>query len=314
VIERFYSEPPVGLGLKPSKLTPKGKPSTDDEAMTSVNHPEAGLLLEFRGLNKAVSTWFKGLPDKADQGGYIHPDFRQHGTLTHRLSCAEPNSQQFPREGPVKSMFIPEEGCELVEFDYRAIEFRLAAWYSGDENLINVFKTNGDIHQFVADRLGISRQPAKNTNFTIIYAGGPSRIAATAGIPLKAARIIYNDYRAEYPKLFAIADRCEELAEARGYIKYWDGRRRVFKQTFECRKAFNSIVQGGAFQIIKRSMLELEAMNVDMVNQVHDSIWVNMEIGADKQPIISAMVDWTVERFKMPFDVEWKILNGKVIA
>jgi len=314
VITRFFSPIPDGLGLSPTKRTPGGKPSTDDEAMTAVNHPEAGLLLEYRGLAKATSTWFEGFQTKCDQAGYLHPTFKQHGTLTHRLSAENPNPQQIPREGSVKSLFLPEEGCELVEFDYRAIEFRLAAWYSGDENLIEVFRTDGDIHQYVADRLGIKRQSAKNTNFTIIYAGGPSRIATTAGIPLKDARAIYASYREEYPKLFAIADKCEYLAEKRGYIKYWDGRRRIFKQTFECRKAFNSVVQGGAFQIIKRSMLHLEEMGVDMRNQVHDSIWVNVPIGESKQSIIDAMVDWTVERFDMPFHVDWKVLHKGVLV
>lgn len=314
VIARFFGPVPDGLGLRPSKKTPGGKPSTDDEAMTAVNHPEAGLLLEFRGLQKATSTWFLGLANRADQRGYVHPDFRQHGTLTHRLSCSNPNSQNFPREGPVKKLFLPEEGCELIEFDYRAIEFRLAAWYSGDTDLIDVFRNNGDIHQFVADRLGIARQPAKNTNFTIIYAGGPSRIADTAGISLAEARTIYRDYRASYPKLFAIAEKCSELAEKRGYIKYWDGRRRIFHEGFEARKAFNSVIQGGAFQIIKRSMLVLQEMGVDIRNQVHDSIWVNVPIGESKQPIIDAMVDWTVERFEMPFDVEWKVLTGAKVA
>lgn len=310
VRERFFGPPPHGLGLRPSKLTPKTSlPATDEEALTGINHPEAGLLLEYRGLHKAVSTWFEGLPDKADQGGYLHPDFRQHGTLTHRLSCAEPNSQQFPREGPVRSLFLSEEGFDLVEFDYRAIEFRLAAWYCHNESLMDLFRRNGDIHQFVAERLGIGRQPAKNTNFAIIYAGGPGTIARTAGIPLKEAREIYRAYREEYPELFEIAEKCERLARARGWIRYWDGRRRVFKADYEYRKAFNSVVQGGAFQIIKRSMLMLHEQGVDMRNQVHDSIWVNVPHGESYDPIINTMVDWTVEQFGIPFHVESKVLH-----
>jgi DNA polymerase-1 len=310
IVKRFFGPEPVGLGLRPLKRTPSGQPSTDEGAMAGINHPEAGLLIEYRGLQKATSTWFQGLQDKADQGGYVHPSFKQHGTLTHRLSGENPNPQQFPREGPVRELFLPEEGCDLIEFDYRAIEFRLAAYYAQCKPLIEVFRENGDIHSAVASALGIGRQPAKNTNFCILYLGGPSRIAETAGIPLGEARGIYKRYHELYPEIFAISDYCEMLAKKRGWVKYWDGRRRVFKEDYECRKAFNSIVQGGAFQIIKRSMLELSMHGVDMCNQVHDSIWVSHPKGDSKDKIISIMEDWTEEQFKFRFHVEWKVLHA----
>lgn len=310
VIDRFFGEPPHGLGLKPTKRTPGGRASVDEDTLSAINHPEAGLLLEFRGLQKATSTWYLGFQEKADMAGYLHPYFKQHGTVTHRLSASNPNPQQIPRDGLVKGMFLPEEGCDLVEFDYRAVEFRLATVYGNVESLLEVFRQNGDVHSAVAERLGIPRYIAKNTNFCIIYGGGAGRIAATAGISLSTAKDVYDEYRREYSGLFEISTRCESLARQRGFIKYWDGRRRIFKWESEYRKAFNSVIQGGAFQIIKRSMLYLDALGYDIRNQVHDSIWINLPHGSPIDPVERVMVDWTVKQFGIPFHIESKVLHS----
>jgi len=307
---RLFGERPNGLGLVPSKTTPGGKPSVDEDTLTGINHPEAGLLLEYRGLLKQVSTYFEGYLTRLDPAGYLHPTFKQHGTLTHRLSAENPNLQQVPRDGLVKGLFLPEEGCDLVEFDYRAVEFRLAAVYAELDGLLEVFRQNGDPHQAVADRLGIPRYIAKNTTFCILYGGGPNRIALTAGIPLAVAKEIYSHYHAEYGSLFNIAEKSERLALKRGFVRYWDKRRRVFKANYECRKAFNSIIQGGAFQIIKRSMMELDRQGYDMRNQVHDSIWLNLPKGWTPDPIEKIMVDWTEDEFGIPFHVDHKILHS----
>jgi len=309
-IDRFYSEQPKGLGLVPLKQTRGGRPSVDEAALAGVNHPEAGLLLEYRGLQKAKSTWFDGFLAKADADGYLHPTFKQHGTLTHRLSAENPNPQQIPRDGQVKGLFMPDEGCDLIEFDYRTIEFRLGAVYADVKSLLEVFRNDGDLHQEVADRLGIVRPTAKNVNFTIIYLGGVEVLVNKYRIPRKEAQRIISDYRRIYPEIFAFAKRCQDLAERRGWIRYWDGRLRIFKHKWECKDAWNSLLQGGAFQIIKRSMLELQKEGIDIRNQVHDAIWVNVPKGYDLTIIEKIMVDWTEPQFGIPFTVESKVLHS----
>lgn len=308
-IDRFFSEQPKGLGLVPSKLTRNGRPSVDESVLAGINHPEAGLLLEYRGLLKARSTWFNGFLTRCDQDGYLHPTFKQHGTLTHRLSAENPNPQQIPREGLVKGLFMPDEGCDLVEFDYRTIEFRLGAVYAGVESLLEVFRRNGDLHQEVAERLNISRPVAKNVNFTILYGGGVEVLVQKYGVNRKEAQRIITDYRNLYPELFAFAKKCQDLAERRGWIRYWDGRLRIFKNKWECKDAFNSLIQGGAFQIIKKSMLALADQGIDIRNQVHDAIWVNVPKGYNLSIIEKIMVDWTEEKFRIPFHVESKVLH-----
>lgn len=309
-IDRFFSELPKGLGLRPSKLTRNGRPSVDESVLAGINHPEAGLLLEYRGLAKAESTWFTGFLTKADQDGYLHPTFKQHGTLTHRLSAENPNPQQIPRDGQVKGLFMPDEGCDLVEFDYRTIEFRLGAVYADVKSLLEVFRANGDLHQTVAERLGIVRPTAKNVNFTIIYLGGVEVLVQKYGVNRKEAQRIITDYRNIYPEIFAFAKKCQDLAERRGWIRYWDGRLRIFKNKWECKDAWNSLLQGGAFQIIKRSMLELAKEGIDIRNQVHDAIWINVPKGYDLSIIEKIMVDWTEPQFGIPFHVESKVLHA----
>jgi DNA polymerase I len=309
-IDRFFSEQPKGLGLHPSKLTRNGRPSVDESVLAGVNHPEAGLLLEYRGLAKAKSTYFEGYLTRCDQDGYLHPTFKQHGTLTHRLSAENPNPQQIPREGQVKGLFMPDEGFDLWEFDYKTVEFRLGSVYADQKDLLKVFRDNGDLHQEVADRLGISRPVAKNVNFTILYGGGVEVLVQKYGINRKEAQRILTDYRHLYPEIFAFARRCQDLAEKRGWIRYWDGRLRIFKNKWDTKDAFNSLIQGGAFQIIKKSMLDLAAEGVDMRNQVHDAVWLQLPKGDDPERVRKVMVDWTEPKFGIPFDVEYRILHA----
>lgn len=308
--ERFFGPSPKGLGLQPSKKTPGGSKSVDESVLTGINHPEAGLLLEYRGLAKAESTWYSGFITRSDQEGRLHPTFNQHGTVTHRLSAENPNPQQIPREGPVKGLFMPEKGCDLIEFDYRTIEFRLGVVYSDVKSLLELFRNNGDLHQEVANRLSIPRFTAKNVNFTIIYGGGVDVLVYKYGVNRKEAIRILSDYRQMYPGIFTMAKKCQELAEQRGWIRLWDGRLRIFKNKWDTKDAFNSLIQGGAFQIIKKSMLMLEKEGIDMRNQVHDAIWVNYPKGEDPEKVCKIMTDWTVEQFGIPFHVEWKVLHS----
>lgn len=311
--DKLYGLPPEGLGLKPSSLTPSGAIQINEAVLTKINHPVAGLVLEYRGLMKAESTWFSGFLEKVDLAGRLHPNFKQHGTLTGRLSCENPNLQQIPREGNrVKDLFIAPPGYELWEFDFSQIELRLAAVYAGEAALIEAFRDGRDIHQTVADSLGISRHAAKTLNFAILYGAGAGKIAEQLGISVGAAKNYLDNYRSEYGGLHRTAEMATRVAEANGYVKLWDGRRRHFKWPSECHKSFNSIIQGGAAAIVKRAGIELHNRYVPIVNQVHDSYWVEISPHVYGDPVgdISyAMSYWTEPKFGLEFTVDAKRLN-----
>jgi DNA polymerase-1 len=188
---------------------------------------------------------------------------------------------------------------------------RLAACYAGNKELLETFQNEGDVHQQVADRLHIKRQTAKTINFAIIYGAGINKIAQQLGIKRTYAETILENYKAAYPEIFYQINVATETAAIQKWVRMWTGRRRHFKYPSEEHKAFNAVIQGGGFEIVKRSMLILDRAGYDIRNCVHDSVWIQMKkpSESDLKEIESLMSDWTAEEFDVRFSVDSKKLN-----
>lgn len=303
--QKFFEE----LGLKPLTYTPKGLPQVNKKFLQNTNHYLSKRVLEYRDWQKQAG-YLKKYLELSEKDGRLHPSFKQHGTVTGRLSCENPNMQQVPRESDIKKMFIPEPGKQLWEIDFRNLELRLTAVYSQCKALLQVFKEEGDVHQMVADQVGVSRQMAKIVNFLITYGGGAPALSFQANISMPEAIKTKRDYEDRYPEIFTTMRAATMAAEENGgKVKMWSGRWRHFRYSSDYHKAFNSIIQGGAFEIVKRSMLLLEQAGVDMRNQVHDSVWIMVDSEDEVIEAEKIMSKWTEEVFGLNFSVDRKRLN-----
>lgn len=318
---------------KPSKQFPKGRPKMGEEFFQKwakdVKTDEArhimGLILEFRGLQKAKSTWYDGWVELMDSQHRIHTTFNQHVAVTTRLTSVGPNVQQIPREDEiegelpldkmVKKLLAAPVGYELWQADYSQIEYRLAGVLSGDSIILDAYRSNSDMHTVTAQRLGMPRHSAKTTNFLFIYEGRPGRWAEVFGRTMDEAKQVYSGYHQTYHTMFGFASRVNRAAAERGYIRLWDGRRRHFKFHFETKKAWNSYVQGGAAIIMKHAMVRIHqdtTLLSRMVSQVHDAIWVLIPSYAVHSEIkkLTEHLEWPSrdKRFVIDFPVEWSRL------
>ena len=317
---RLFESPPLGLGLKIPSLTPNGKPHVSLGWLDSVGHPLTALVSEYRKTAKQLSSYFNAyLSVTTRENPRLHPNFKQHGTETGRLSCENPNLQQIPREeygdASVKKLFLPEPGKELWEIDYRTIEYRLQSVYAQSRKLIELFENEGDFHQLVADditnKVGfpVSRQKAKTINYLMSFGGGPAVLDKQLGIGLGKAKGIHEAYKAAYPEIFDKALEATEVAQRDMEIDMWDGRTRHFKFPSECNKAFNAVIQGGAFSIVKRSMLKLADAGFTISNQVHDSVWIQVDRESEVIEAENIMSGWTHSFFGLTFRTDRKRLN-----
>lgn len=331
---KLFSDPPEGLGLtvpswtpggkKPSKKTGKlspPKPQVRLEWLESVGHPVTALVHEHSKTAKQLSSYFSAYLNLTTRDyDRLHPNFKQHGTVTGRTSCEQPNLQQIPREewkdANVKKLFLPETGKELWEADYRTIEYRLAAVYAQCGRLIRLFEEEGDFHQLVADDISrstgrtLSRQSAKTVNYLMGYGGGIPVLRSKLGVSYSTAQKIHTAYKASYPEIFDKSDEASEYAESNdGEIDMWSGRTRHFTWESEYHKAFNSVIQGGAFEIVKRSMLLLDKAGFDICLQVHDSVWLNADNEKEVIEAQKVMEDWTKDQFGLTFRTDIKRLN-----
>ena len=327
------------LDLPILKRTPAGKASFDKEALEeyeiyldATGDSTAQKVLTYRGWQKTVSSNFQAYLDLKDDNDVIHPNYKVHGTRSCRLSCEKPNLQQIPREsvkpwnGDVKKAFIPRErelylallGSKKIQgtgklclrtFDFKQVEFRLAAAYAKETELLEVFNSGADIFTEMSTRLGRPRHQIKTFVYATLYGAGKKKIGLILKVPQDEADDLYEEYHGTWPGFHQISERATKLALNNGYIDYWTGRRRHLPKA-EARKAFNSIIQGGAFEIVKRRMLALREEPI--VLQVHDSITIEDDDSCDTERIKRVLEDVPESNeFGVKFEVDMVVEGEK---
>ena len=290
------------MGLKPTKKTPGGAPSTNEDALQelALDHPLPRLILDYRGLAKLKSTYTDKLPGMVNPAtGRVHTNYSQAVAVTGRLSSNDPNLQNIPvrtAEGrKIREAFIAEPGCVIVSADYSQIELRIMAHLSNDASLLKAFQEDADIHRATAAEVqGIAfdevtseqRRMAKAVNFGLIYGMSAFGLAQQLNIERSAAQMYIDRYFARYPGVLEYMNRTREQAKTDGYVETLFGRRLYLpeiraagprKQGAE-RAAINAPMQGTAADLIKLAMLAVQGWLDDrglksrLIMQVHDEL------------------------------------------
>lgn len=263
-------------------------------------HPIIADILEYRGLTKLKSTYADGLAEYIDVGGRIHTNFNQTITATGRISSTEPNLQNIPMRMElgrrIRKVFVPREGCVLTDADYSQIELRVLAHMSGDEELIQAYHMDQDIHRITASKVfktpfeevtDLQRRNAKAVNFGIVYGISSFGLSQDLSISKKEAAEYIEQYFATYPKVKEYLDKLVADAKEKGYITTMYGRRRpipelsssnFMQRSFGERVAMNSPIQGTAADIIKIAMIRVwkklrqAGLSSRLILQVHDEL------------------------------------------
>lgn len=279
----------------------------------------AKKILEYRGWQKAVSGYYIPYQRFVERDGRLRAEYKPHGTVTGRFSCSDPNLQQIPKEtnkpwnGSVKSCLIAEDGFGLWELDYSQLEFRLAASASKEQGLLEIFDDDDrDVFTEMAAQLEMERNPTKTLNYTIQYGGGVGRIKKVFGVPASKAKSIIDNYYDTYPNLKKATQMYGQMAKRYGYVDIWSGRRRHFRKPKEEHyKAFNSYIQGGASDIVKKVMvmIDQEGLNNEecrLLLQVHDSLVFEIATGREEYylPLIAEVMTRLGKQFGVRLAVD----------
>lgn len=281
--------------------TKSGKGGSTDERvlkkiMAGKHHDDPaykflGPLLHCRQTRKLVGTYTEPLAASVDLGGRSHTQFSQVSTDTGRLASRSPNHQNIPkRRGPeIRRCFIAPSGSVLVAADMDQLELRIIAEEAQDPRMLDAFHSGRDIHQEVADTIGIPRFPAKVLNYTIVYMAGAQQIADQMKVSKVKAEMWQTAYFRKYYGLSSWIRRYGAECEARLYTETWLGRRRDLSEYFGegisprfrqegLRKAVNTRIQGTAAEIMKLAMLRVESrirsleLESRQLIQIHDEI------------------------------------------
>lgn len=313
---------------------------TDEEYIQSLTsrHPIVGLILEYRGVKKLLSTYVEALPQLVNpRTGHIHTSYNQAVTATGRLSSANPNLQNIPirddRGRRIRQAFIPSDGDHLLlSADYSQVELRLMAHLSADESLIEAFRHDQDIHSATAARLfhtdlqsvtSEQRRRAKTANFGIIYGISAFGLAQRLDISRTEAREIIEGYFASYPKVKEYMDRAAEQARNEGFVSTIFGRRRYLNDIVSRnavargvaeRNAINAPIQGSAADIMKLAMVEMHrkmraaGLRSRMILQVHDEVVIDL-YHPEQEQVVQIVVE-SMERaaqLSVPLTVDYGV-------
>ena len=291
------------LNLPHGKKTKTGW-STNADVLEKLRYeaPIVGAVLEYRQYAKLQSTYADGLLKAMDPDGRIRTRFQMTVTDTGRLSSREPNLQNIPTRtelgSEIRKMFIPAEGCVLVDADYSQIELRLLAHISGDAAMQAAFTSGADIHTATASQVfhvpsadvtHEMRRRAKAVNFGIVYGISAFSLSQDIGVTVAEAKAYMEAYFATFPGVRKYMDDVVAQAKERGFVETLFHRRRELPEirssnfnlrAFGERVALNMPIQGTAADIMKLAMvaverrLKKELPEAALVLQVHDELIV----------------------------------------
>ena len=299
--------------------TAKGMASFQKDWLEGHEHELPQLIVRARKLNKARTTFIDKMIKDHCFDGRIHAEAHamrndRGGTVSGRFSYSNPNLQQVPARDPeignlIRSLFIPEEGCQWGVFDYSQQEPRLTVHYADRMNLagakdavVEYTEKNADFHQIVADMANIPRKQARTINLGLSYGMGKEKLIKELGIDDTEAEGLFQQYHNKVPFIRGLQDQCARVAMERGYIRTFAGRRcrfNLWEDRYErtlplpyeeaqekygdnlkrsyTYKALNRLIQGSAADMTKLAMLGLWEEGIVPHLQVHDEVDISVE-------------------------------------
>jgi DNA polymerase-1 len=307
------------LGMPKTKRTKTGW-TTDAEALAELyattGHPFLEALLRHRDATRLRVT-VEGLLKSVSDDGRIHTTYEQTIAATGRLSSKDPNLQNIPirtEEGRrIREAFVVGPGyTSLMTVDYSQIEMRIMAHLSGDEGLIEAFRSGEDLHRFVGSRVfGVDpaevtpamRSKVKAMSYGLAYGLSAFGLSRQLTIPVEEARGLMEEYFARFGGVRDYLADIVRQARTTGYTETMLGRRRYLpdltsdnrqRREMAERMALNAPIQGSAADIMKVAMLGVrlglaeEGLASRLLLQVHDELV--LEVASGEAGAVEALV------------------------
>jgi len=314
--------------------TPTGAPSTDSSVLTRLAEEDnvelCKEIMEYRQLVKFTSTYITSAIEKSELNGRIHPMYKQHYAVTGRLSSANPNFQNIPRDAKdYKSCLLADPGYIIIKADLAQAEFRCWAHYSNDTDMIRDIEAGLDIHRRTAaeifnkaeeDVTPEERTFAKNCVFGYMYGRGAKAVAAQYGISVEYAQEVKKNFFARYPRAAMWLKKQVAHARAHGYVTTWMGRIRRLPEIHSQdnmvvaeaeRQAKNSPIQGLAsdmnnhYGVTNMRLAKKHVLDVKPMATVHDANFIQVKV-AQLSEMVSIM-DRVVKKAFPDFRCEMKL-------
>ena len=323
------------------KRVKNGKYSTSKDILDKIinKHPIVSEVLDYRALTKLYTNYVVGLKSEVREDRRIHTSYTQTLTRTGRLSSVSPNLQNIPARDEysrlIRKAFVPDPDSVLLSSDYSQVELRVFASMSGEEHLIEAFKSGLDIHTKTAsdiyhvpveDVTKAMRRTAKAVNFGIVYGISSFGLSEDLGIDIKTAKEFLDNYLNTYSGITEYMEQEKKDAYTNGFVTTLMNRRRVIEELKNKnylirssgeRMALNTPIQGTAADIMKKAMVDVydelikRGLKSTILLQVHDEIILNV-INSELEEVKEIVKDKMENAFKLkvPLEVDIQVGNN----
>lgn len=281
--------------FKPTRFSNKtGKPKADTVSLIEWPSPLATIVMKLRRVSKARTTYLKHFNSEI-----LRVSFNQNGARTGRFSSSDPNLQNIPRPdedsllGKMRICFIARKGRRLLFVDYKQLQLRLAAHFSGEQHMIDAINSGKDLHDGTCHRIfeidkdnpkwEILRYLAKTLNFSMLFGAGATKFRETVlkdtdgevRLTLQQASTYIQQWKAKHPAIMKMFDTIIKEVSATKGVRTMYGR----FMPVDLSKPYvgvNYKIQGSEADMLKERMLRLEEFllgkKTKIMLQAHDEL------------------------------------------
>ena len=326
------------------KFPNRKKGSTDEKVIkrlqADTEHPIFALILRYRKAVKMKGTYSTGLLKHVHEDtNRLHTTYLLHGSVTGRLASRNPNLQNIPRDAQLRGSFVAAPGYEIVEVDLSQAELRSLAALSGDEILIDIYNTGGDIHTEMAKHLfpgwpdnrskpvaKEQRVKCKNVNFGIGYGITKYGLAEQISDTFAIAQAMIDGWYERFPGAALFINQCRMTPAKNQIITTCFGRKKRVQLVSKGLLArlgneaanfpHQSIASDITLHAAIRCWEQLRDWGIRIINLVHDSIIMEVPITPNNELRMRASryvaaalrqvpIDWGIDEVPFMSDMEY---------
>lgn len=267
--------------------TKQGNDSGAKDVLEKLQHAPGNLgelartILEWREDATVLKNMIRPWARSTEHGdGRTYPTIYTLGADTGRMSCVRPNLQQVAREGGLRECVLADPGYLLIAADFSSVEVRVAAYVSGDANLIRMVNDGVDLHAVIAEQAygpgftKANRYNVKRVVFGRLYGGSAPTLAAQTGLDIPMVERLVAILDAIAPQLAAWSAGVRQAVK-NGLREYRTYSGRVIHLDPRLpHKAPNYIIQGTARECLVDALIRWEQgpYRGGIVLPVHDEI------------------------------------------
>ncbi len=310
-------------GWKPKEVTGDGRPKVDESILSSLDYPEAQTLSMYLTICKRIGQLSDGKESwiRASKSGRIHGYVNTIGTISSRCSHSRPNLAQVPALGSLwgkecRELFRPSPGMVMVGCDMSGLELRclahyLARWDKGEYTNIIL---EGDIHQFNADKMGVSRGVGKGIMYATLYGAGDLLVGRLVGGGRREGRTMRSMLEEGIPALKKLKDAIANRLRTQDWLPAIDGRKLPIRSEHS---ALNLLLQSAGSILMKRATINMNdaiiqnGLVANQIMHVHDEVQfeaIESEANDVGRIAVQAMREaGKPYEFRCPLDGEYKV-------